>query len=76
MIKYGNGRLFVSYSYIGSEGNNIIQGFSNMVCDYPRMQKDHIEMLERRCSRDCMAKFGFSAATANIINWKWMEGEQ
>ena len=73
-----NGKLFIAYHYTGRYGNELSQGFENMVGHkliWPPQDEGHIEELENICADHCREKIGFESVVVTIINWKWMDGK-
>ena len=69
--------LFVSYHYTARQGDQIYQGFENMIYGKVALEPrgyEQIEEIEEECAKHCIKELGMDNAVAKVIMWKTIDG--
>lgn len=72
-------QLFISYSYIAKTGQQIYQGFGNMI-QGPHVYGEpsetvHVEELHNVTNEHCKAENGFETASTTVLFWRLLDAD-
>lgn len=70
-------QLFISYSYTAKTGQQIYEGFSNMI-QGPHVfgepsEVEHVEALHEITASHCKDEHGFDTATTTVLFWRLLD---